>query len=311
MSHRPHTYRTGFTLIELLVVIAIIAILIALLVPSVQKVRAAAARTQCANNLKQMGLATHGYHDVVKALPPARLDYDGGVTWCVLLLPYLDQGSFFSEWDLTQEYYEQSVTVRQTALPLYFCPSRRAAGSTPLSSGSNDKPESGWTSTTYPGALGDYACCEGDNDNGQFNTEYADGAMILADYTDSPNWMGPWTILHWRSRTKFSSITDGISNTFLMGEKHVKRGTWGNTVGDGCLWNGDPENQNAGRVAGTSYLLAHSPNDNYNIQFGSYHPNVCQFVFCDGTVRAIPNSTDGTTLSRLAKRNDNQPVTIP
>ena len=310
MLHPIQATRKGFTLIELLVVIAIIAILISLLVPAVQKVREAAARTQCANNLKQFGLATHNYHNVAKALPPSRLDYDGGVTWCVLLLPYLEQGPFFGEWDLTQEYYEQPASVRATAVALFFCPARRTPGSTPLSSGV-DHPESGWTSTDFPGALGDYACCEGDNSNGQFNTPNADGAMILADYVNSSGWEGPWTILRWHSRTKFSTITDGISNTFLIGEKHVKRGAWGKSTGDGCLWNGDPENQNSGRVAGNSYLLAHSPNDNYNIQFGSYHPNVCQFVFCDGSVRAIPTSIDGTTLSRLAVRNDGQPVTLP
>jgi prepilin-type N-terminal cleavage/methylation domain-containing protein len=310
MIHQPKTARNGFTLIELLVVIAIIAILIALLVPSVQKVRAAAARTQCANNLKQIGLATHNYHDVVKALPPARLDYDGGATWCILLLPYLDQGALYSEWDLTKEYYAQSQNFRDTALPLYFCPARRSPGSTPLSSGV-DIPETLWTFTDFPGALGDYACCEGDNNNGQFNTDQADGALIIAEYTHAAGWSGPWIITHWRSRTSFKSITDGVSNTFLAGEKHVPRGHWGTTTGDGSIWNGDPENQNAGRCAGASYLLAHSPTDTYNKQFGSYHTNVCQFVFCDGTVRAIPNSIDGTTLSHLAVRNDGQTVTLP
>jgi hypothetical protein len=256
-----------------------------------------------------MGLAVHNYHDIAKALPPSRLDYDGGAGWPVLLLPYLEQGSLYSEWNLTAEYYVQPASFRQTPLPIYFCPARRSPGSTPLSSGV-DHPESGWSQQDYPGALGDYACCEGDNNNGQFNTGNADGAMIIADYQNSAGY-GPWTIVHWRPRLKLSSITDGISNTFLIGEKHVKLGHWGTTTGDGSIWNSDPENQNAGRVAGASYLLAHSPNDNYNIQFGSYHPNVCQFVFCDGVVRAIPNSTDGTTLSRLAVRNDNMPVTIP
>src|SRR4051812_26188971 len=97
--------RRGFTLIELLVVIAIIAILIGLLVPAVQQVREAASRTTCENNLHQMGIAIHNFHDTHKAIPPGRLDYDGGVTWCVLLLPYLDQGPFYTQWNLQQWYY--------------------------------------------------------------------------------------------------------------------------------------------------------------------------------------------------------------
>src|SRR5437879_1388776 len=93
------TLRRGFTLIELLVVIAIIAVLVGLLLPAVQKVRESANRTQCANNLKQIGLAFHNYHDAYSALPPARLDYDGGVSWAVLIMPFIEQGSAYNQWD--------------------------------------------------------------------------------------------------------------------------------------------------------------------------------------------------------------------
>src|SRR5215204_2912397 len=100
--------RSGFTLIELLVVIAIVAVLIALLVPAVQKVRESAARIQCANNLKQLGLAAHAYHDVKRALPPdwiapnvgTVVNPDGFATWAVLLLPYIEQEPQFRLWNL-------------------------------------------------------------------------------------------------------------------------------------------------------------------------------------------------------------------
>src|SRR5262245_16866491 len=103
--------RSGFTLIELLVVIAIIAILIALLVPAVQKVREAAARAQCQNNLKQIGIALHSYHDINKRFPPSATadilpwktpqsagDADWGSSWMVFILPLLEQNSIFANW---------------------------------------------------------------------------------------------------------------------------------------------------------------------------------------------------------------------
>src|SRR2546423_1916938 len=91
----------GFTLVELLVVIAIIGVLLALLLPAVQRARESANRTHCANNLKQIGLAVHLYHDQNNVLPPARTS-DTGVSWAVILLPYIEQQPFFGQWNVMQ-----------------------------------------------------------------------------------------------------------------------------------------------------------------------------------------------------------------
>src|SRR5438034_458642 len=99
--------RRAFTLIEVLVVIAIIAVLIGLLLPAVQKVREAAARAKCANNLKQLGLAVHNYHDARNAMPPDRLAPGGFVTWAVLILPYIEQDSVYKLWNLNARYIDQ------------------------------------------------------------------------------------------------------------------------------------------------------------------------------------------------------------
>jgi prepilin-type N-terminal cleavage/methylation domain-containing protein/prepilin-type processing-associated H-X9-DG protein len=294
----------GFTLIELLVVIAIIAVLIGLLLPAVQKVREAANRASCENNLKQIGLACHNYHDTHKFLPPSRI-WDHWATWAVLILPYVEQDNLYKQWDLTQQYYAQPAAVRAQPVPIYFCPSRRAPGG--LSTQGDVPDNSNPSSSHYPGALADYAACAG---NFQYTSWFdgvnANGAIMTGQVLTQPTYP---VITAWRGRVNFQGITDGTSNTFLVGEKHVPRSKFTIAVGDGSVYNGDHE-WNFARVAGPGYPLAQSPTDmtNWNWVFGSYHPGVCQFVMCDGSVRQVPVSISTDVLSNLSARNDGNVV---
>lgn len=316
MRVQQQRQRSGFTLIELLVVVAIIAVLIALLVPAVQKVRESASRTSCSNNLHQIGIAVHHYHQVHDILPPSRLDKLGGVSWAVLILPYLEQDNFYQQWDLKRWYYDQGPNgdaLRRTSVKTYFCPTRRAP---PMASTVGDTPDNPWTGSLshYAGSVGDYAVCLGSDWNADYNGNGGNGAIIVAT---QPNLYAvstaPNVLLSWTSQTRFTNIPDGLSNTLLVGEKHVRLGRFGindpagTADGDGSIYNGD-DPWIISRAAGQNNPLAVAPTDAFRTQFGSYHTGVCQFVMGDGSVRVIPVSISPLVLEWLAIRDDGNHV---
>jgi prepilin-type N-terminal cleavage/methylation domain-containing protein/prepilin-type processing-associated H-X9-DG protein len=217
--------RRGFTLLELLVVIAIIGVLMGLLLPAVQKVREAASRLKCANNLKQFGLALHGFHDVNNYLPPGmvtELDLqDSYHTGFTHLLPYLEQDNIYRLVQLDKTWYDPDnyVAVGQT-VPVFYCPSNR--GSTTLDLSPFVRQWGGVAMPPFVGTI-DYVMCKGANAGfssdpgrippaarGLFNIARADANVAVTGQMD------------WRPtpqfRVRFTDITDGLSSTMAIGE---------------------------------------------------------------------------------------------
>ncbi len=335
----------GFTLIELLVVIAIIAILIGLLLPAVQKVREAAARTKCTNNLKQLGLAVHNYEGTCGSLPPAMINNPGNADFAGLkefqknpnvtptlgtdfanhgflsiMLPYVEQANVLA---VAAGGYNYRLSWNDPAnqpvcsirIPVYECPTvpnTHVLASIP----------SGWTAAP---ALGDYFPVSRGSDVAGAWTSPSPGAG-LSKYPGDDAVRG---VLTHNQRTQMIQITDGLSNTLMIGESGARSEGWSGgkqyspTIGGiGGAWASNtnivcagtqgpitPGVAPAGKVTNAGHVPTSVAINAYNLsELYSFHPGVCNVVLGDGSVRALKDTMTLGTLIKLAARADGAPL---
>jgi prepilin-type N-terminal cleavage/methylation domain-containing protein len=274
----------GFTLVELLVVITIIGILISLLLPAVQAAREAARRMQCANNLKQIGLGLHLYHEANRCLPDGwtgndpitrRPLFDGppGWGWAAQVLPYVEQSGVYNTMMHMDKWVtdSQNATARETVIRLFRCPS---------DIGQDTSSIGGYQVATanYVGVFGAMEVCE-------TCEAVAGGGQCVGD-----------GVFYHNSRLPFSDIRDGLSQTFMVGERGVKMDYYSTWVG---LFP-DAEHPPA-RIVGESLSPPNATTDEPH-NFSSFHPLGTNFLLADGSARMVSDQIDEKAYHALCTR---------
>jgi len=315
--------RLGFTLIELLVVIAIIAILVALLLPAVQQAREAARRSACKNNMKQMGLALHNYHDTHGVFPFGGLrratshsntdrNQEAAPGWGMMILPFIEQPAVYdsiSSWTDNFAYgFDHNMADAnaplgaRAPLSVFMCPSDIMADTNPIRTDPNPADQNQTdppTSRQFEFGKSNYAGVSGSNTTSQFSTS-SNGVFFE------------------NSKIMFRDITDGTSNTFLVGERDGSDGK-ANSPRRAANWAGNYNaswfDQNMGvcvgsDVSGGRWMLntpdvTGTEEDAWE-SFGSLHKGGAHFVLADGAVRFISENIDGRTYENLAARADGE-----
>jgi prepilin-type N-terminal cleavage/methylation domain-containing protein len=326
MRSSPYNRRFAFTLVELLVVIAIIGVLVALLLPAVQAAREAARLTQCRNHLRQIGLATLQFHDSHAAFPPARLKTRSYFevacettqpSWLVRIMPFLEESSQFSRWNVNGAYEEHPDDVRESVPSVYICPTRRQISEAKIASATITQ------TVTYPcgcggeetielvgGAVGDYGGNHGDYTGGSYGdeTDYWRGGNGTGVIFSSRPMCREGNPSGWLDKVRHKNLVDGASKTFLAGEMHIPAGRLAEVPENGPIYNGNDLPAFA-RIGGPGIPLASGPEDTVVpvIGFGSWHPGVCPFVLADGSVQAVANDLDTVVLQSYCRRSDDVP----